>query len=250
MVFIIAITAIVIVNKNIHTDPIPSQKDEEVPVVDPLIAKLSVPAGFTLSIFAKDVKGARVIAFDPKGRMLVSQTGEGKIALLADTDSDGQADSQTTLISGLKNPHGLAFACKTGSAICDLYVVESNALDRFQYDSDTGTHSDKVKLISLNYSSTDRHFTRTLLFLPPPEDNILLISVGSSCNVCHEDDAQRGAILSYNTTTKKLESYARGLRNAVFMAQAPDGNIWATEMGRDNLGDNIPPDEINIIQKD
>ena len=75
-----------------------------------------------------------------------------------------------------------------------------------------------------------------------------MISVGSSCNVCFESDSRRAKILKYDTATGKTTDFAKGIRNAVFLAIHPvTGKIWATEMGRDLLGDDIPPDEINII---
>jgi len=94
------------------------------------------------------------------------------------------------------------------------------------------------------------HFSRTIMFMPYPDESKMLVSVGSSCNVCNESDERRAKILEYDFATGKLEEFARGLRNSVFMAIHPvSGDIWATEMGRDNLGDDIPPDEINIIKK-
>ena len=93
-----------------------------------------------------------------------------------------------------------------------------------------------------------RHFTRTLLFLPPPQQHRLLISVGSDCNVCEEKDWRYAKILVADADGANLETYASGLRNSVFMAAHPlTKHIWATEMGRDYLGDNLPPDEINLI---
>lgn len=81
--------------------------------------------------------------------------------------------------------------------------------------------------------------------------NSLLVSVGSSCNVCLENDQNRAKILEITKDTGEVEIFATGLRNAVFIAFHPTTKaIWATEMGRDLLGDNLPPDEINIIRKE
>jgi glucose/arabinose dehydrogenase len=214
------------------------------PTKDPLIAKLSIPDGLSMQIFAKNVKGARVIVFDPKGRMLVSETSEGKIVILEDADKDGIAESQRTLVSGLSKPHGMAFDC--AETTCTLYVAEHSKLSSYDYGLVTGAVTNSKKLVDIPATATDRHNTRTLQFLP--DSNVLLISVGSSCNVCDENDAMRGRIMAYNTATQKVSEYARGLRNAVFMTISPDGKVFATEMGRDGLGDEIPPDEINIIE--
>ncbi len=219
--------------------------------IDPLIAKLSVPNGFKMSIFARNISGARQILFAPDGGILVSQTSEGKIALLRDTDGDGVADVIKTIAQGLNKPHGMEYLCEGGS--CAFYVAEHDALTFFDMDPESGNLVEKTKLADLPAQVDDRHFTRSLLFLPTGDDSLphtLLISIGSSCNVCNEKDTRQGSIMAYDTLTKKLEPYATGLRNSVFMTLSPvDGKVWATEMGRDLLGDNIPPDEINIIEK-
>jgi glucose/arabinose dehydrogenase len=212
--------------------------------IDPTIAKLSIPSGFAMQAYAKNVKGARVIAFDPKGRMLVSQTSEGKITLFEDTDKDGISDSSKTLVTGLNKPHGLAFDCRNDK--CLLYVAEHSKLSSYDYDSEMGTITNPKKLVTIASTATDRHFTRTLQLLP--DSNLLLVSVGSSCNVCNEEDSMRGRIMAYDIKTQKFSEYARGLRNSVFMTLDKNGKVFATEMGRDSLGDDIPPDEINIIE--
>jgi glucose/arabinose dehydrogenase len=73
--------------------------------------------------------------------------------------------------------------------------------------------------------------------------------VGSSCNVCIEEDRRRAKILVVPAMGGGLKTFASGLRNAVFMTIHPKTKkVWATEMGRDYLGDDLPPDEINIIE--
>lgn len=210
--------------------------------------RLSVPGGFLLSLYATDVSGARVLAFDPAGHLIVSQTGEGKVSVFIDADKDGFAEKANTLIGDLNKPHGLAFQCQGGS--CFLYVAEHDALVRYEYDYEAITAKNPQKLLDIEASRGDRHFTRTLLFLPPPENHKLLISVGSSCDVCHEEGDMRGKIIAFDTKTGKWEEYARGLRNSVFMTlDSLTEEVFATEMGRDGLGDNIPPDEVNRIEK-
>ena len=98
---------------------------------------LTVPDGFAISLFAENLSGARVIEFDPKGRMLISRTREGKISKV-EMGTDGRAGKITTLVSGLKNPHGMAWQCADGDATCYLYVAESDALTRYNYDREAG----------------------------------------------------------------------------------------------------------------
>lgn len=210
------------------------------------LSQFTVAPGFNMNIFAEGVPGARVIIFDPKGTLLVSQTGEGKIVGLPDINGDGRADKIVGIAEGLKHPHGLAFKCVDSD--CTLYVAEEDALYSYVYDADTMSISNKKKLVSL--PTGEGHYTRTLMFMPSPQENILLVSIGSSCNVCVEKDPARASIQAFDTMTGLMAPYATGLRNSVFMAISPvTGAVWATENGRDGIGDDIPPDEINVIEK-
>ncbi len=244
------VLAVFLINKSLNNPKTPVGIPDEVIVTDqnptknPLIDKLTIANGFAMQIFASNLKDARVIIFDSKNRMLVSQTSEGRISILEDENKDGIADKNKTLVSGLSKPHGLALNCQDEA--CLLYVAQHSKLISYDYDLENGTVSNEKKLISIPATATDRHSTRTLLLLP--DNKTLLISVGSSCNVCNENDAMRGRIMAYNTVSGAVSEYARGLRNSVFMTLSPSGKIFATEMGRDGLGDNTPPDEINIIE--
>jgi glucose/arabinose dehydrogenase len=212
-----------------------------------------LPQEFAMSIFAEGVTGARVIAHAPKGIMLVSEPKEGKVVALPDEDHDGLADRIVTVIENLDYPHGLAFRCTDPEQpdLCTLYIAETGAVSAFDYDPAAMKATNRVKLVDLPTDGLTPHVTRTLLFMPVPNENTLLISVGSSCNVCHEEDSRRARVLAYDVVTKKTEEFARGLRNTVFMdIHLVTGAIWGTEMGRDGLGDDIPPDEINIIEKE
>ncbi len=207
---------------------------------------LTLPSGFTISIFAKDLTAPRVIISDEAGRLLASITSAGKVVALPDKNQDGVADEVITVLNKLNNPHGLAMQCEGEK--CSLYVAESDKLSVYDYDKEKAAATNGKKIVDL--SSGGRHFTRTLQFLPGNSDK-LLISVGSSCDVCNESDWQRAKILVVDIKTGELKIFASGLRNSVFMTEHPaTGKIWATEMGRDFLGDNLPPDEINIIEEE
>jgi glucose/arabinose dehydrogenase len=215
---------------------------------------LKLPENFVIQIFAKGVNGARVIKEDPAGNLIVSLTKEGKIVSLPDLNQDGRADKVIILLEGLQNPHGMEIKCLDvrRPKNCKLYVAETEKL--VQYDL---VFDEKEKIYKpvnpekiLDLPKGGRHFTRTLLFLPYPQDHKLLISVGSTCDVCFEKDERNGTILVYDFKTKESKIYAKGLRNSVFLTLHPvTGKVWATEMGRDWLGDNLPPDEINIIEE-
>lgn len=206
---------------------------------------LTLPSGFGISIFAKQLKEPRVLATDPNGTLIVSVPASGKVVALPDADGNGVADRQVTVVAGLNHPHGFAFRCPSGqTAPCTLYVAETNAVATYDYDAATFAATNRRKIIDLPAGGV--HITRTLLF----HDDKLLIAVGSTCNVCRETNEQRAKILVANPDGSDLKEYAKGLRNAVFMVEHPaTKNVWATEMGRDLLGDDTPPDEINVIEE-
>jgi glucose/arabinose dehydrogenase len=193
---------------------------------------LTIPPDFTISIFAKNLGGARVLEFDPTGILIVSIPSRGLVMSLPDGG---------VVADHLTNPHGIAFHCDT---VCKLYVAETDKVSIFDYNNTTHKAFNKQKILDLPIGG--QHVTRSLLI----KDNKLLISIGSSCNVCHETDERRAAIMVSDLDGKNAHIFARGLRNTVFMAINPFTNqVWGNDMGRDLLGDDIPPDEINILEE-
>lgn len=211
------------------------------------LGHLKLPAGFDISIFAQGLGKARVMAWDPVGNLLVSIMDEGRVVALSDRNGDGKADEIITVIDGLINPHGIAFRC---TDVCKIFIAETLGVAHYDYDSENLKAINRKKILSLPHPDKGGHITRTIMFLPYPDDDKLLASVGSSCNVCHESDYRRAKIHIINADGTNFRDFAVGLRNAVFMAIHPvTGRVWATEMGRDWLGDDLPPDEINIIEE-
>jgi glucose/arabinose dehydrogenase len=218
------------------TDKLPKTGEDIEPAVNDTEFPLSLPDGFKISIFAENLPGARVMKFDSFGNLWVSQTKEGAVSLLL--VEDGQVVNQNAVLRDLRRPHGLAFDPENQLR---LYFVEEHQVSWIP------TYSEGRPGKILDLPSGDGHFTRTLGFGP---DGKLYISVGSSCNVCHEKDERRATIIQYNPQTDESKIYARGLRNAVFFVWDSLDKMWATEMGRDWLGDDLPPDEVNIIEED
>ena len=206
---------------------------------------LKLPYGFSISIFAEDLPGARVMAIDGIGNIWVSQTGEGKITLLE--VKDGIVQNKSEIFKNLKKPHGLAFDPQDSFL---LYFAEEDKISRVRVYSNGNSSFAKASAGAAekiaDIPSGGGHFTRTLSFGP---DNLLYVSIGSSCNVCHESDDRRAKIFSMKKDGGDFKEFASGLRNTVFFTwDFVDGKMWATEMGRDNIGDDLPPDEINIIE--
>ncbi|MES2668556.1 MAG: PQQ-dependent sugar dehydrogenase [Patescibacteria group bacterium] len=207
------------------------------------IAPFQAPEGFTATIFSREVPGARVMTRDERGTMLVSLTNDGKVVALPDLEGDSKADRTVTVLEGLKQPHGILVSCAEDQS-CLLYVAETGALTSYAYDADTFTASDPTPLAT--FPTGDGHYTRTLLM--HPDGKRLLIAVGSSCNVCDENDPRRATVQQLDLATGQMTTFATGLRNSVFLAINPvSGEIWASENSRDLIGDEIPPDEINMI---
>ena len=180
---------------------------------------------------------------DQNGNMLVSLTKEGRVVALPDLDGNGKADRAVTVLEGLKQPHGILVSCASEAA-CILYVAETGELKAYAYDVDTHTATYAETLAT--FPTGNGHYTRTLLM--HPNGRQLLASVGSSCNACDEAHPMRATVQSIDLATKQIRTFATGLRNTVFMALNPvGGTIWGTDNGRDVIGDDIPPDEVNVI---
>lgn len=220
------------ITKYLPEDSVPPQAIHETNL------PLTLPPGFRISIFAKNLPGARVMRFDRFGNLWVSRTSEGAVTLLEIDQDTGSVRNQGDVFVGLRKPHGLAFDPENGLT---LYIAEEHRVWRVAtYSEAPGEHVMDLP------TSGGGHFTRTITFGP---EGKLYVSVGSSCNVCVESDERRAAILRYDVKTMQSEIFARGLRNAVFFTgDYVRGKMWATEMGRDWLGDDLPPDEIDVIE--
>ena len=201
--------------------------------------KLKVPPGFAIDVFADKVGSVRFMAIDPAGTLLVSEPSAGRVLALPDKNGRGKADSVQTVVTGLDQPHGLAF--HEGA----FYVAETSRVQRFAYDPATMKAAQPTLLTRL--PSGGGHWTRTVVFGP---DGLMYVSVGSSCNVCRESDKRRAAVLRFNADGSGETIFASGLRNAVGLAFHPTtGVLWATVNERDWRGDDVPPDYVTEIRE-
>jgi len=198
-------------------------------------ARLKAPQGFHITVFGQ-ARSARVMVFSPGGVLLVTGTSEGKVYALPDPKRTGRAARVVTLLEELNAPHGIAF--HNGR----LYVAETNAVRGYDWD-EAQLRASNPRLVA-QVPGGGGHFTRTLLFA----NGKMYVSAGSSCNVCAEKDQRRAAVLEFNEDGSGGRIFASGLRNAVGLALNPKtGTVWAADNGRDWLGDDLPPEEINDL---
>ncbi len=198
---------------------------------------LKYPEELSISTFAKNLDGPRDLLILPHDQLLVSLPSKGQVVTFVNNDSDGASDRTLPIASGLNRPHGLAFTNNK------LYVAETDKVSIFDYAPGDAQASNKKVLFEL--PSGGNHWTRSLLI----KGDKLYTSTGSTCNVCNESDLRRASVMVSSLDGSNLRTFASGLRNSVFLTIHPQsGKIWATEMGRDLLGDNLPPDEINILE--
>jgi glucose/arabinose dehydrogenase len=200
------------------------------------LGRLKLPPGFHIAVFA-EAPNAREMAFSPGGVLLVTDMSDGTVLAFPDPKNTGRADRMVPVLAGLNAPHGIAF--HNGK----LYVAEINAIRRYDWDESQLRAVNPHKLADLP-GSGGGHSTRTILFA----GNKMYVAVGSSCNVCKDDDNRRAAVTEYNEDGIGQRLFASGLRNAVGLTVNPKTNtLWATDNGRDWLGDDLPPEEVNDL---
>ncbi|HXP17254.1 MAG TPA: PQQ-dependent sugar dehydrogenase [Terriglobales bacterium] len=198
--------------------------------------RLKVSPGFHIAIFA-DAPHARLMAFSPGGVLLVTDMSDGTVLAFPDSRHTGHAERTVTVLSDLNAPHGIAF--HNGK----LYVAEINAIRRYDWDEPQLRAGNGQKIVDLP-GSGGGHSTRTIVFA----NGKMYVSVGSSCNVCVEDEKRRAAVIEYNEDGSGQRIFASGLRNSVGLTfNARTHTLWGADNGRDWLGDDLPPEEINDL---
>jgi glucose/arabinose dehydrogenase len=208
------------------------------PQPPPQPADLTVPAGFTASVFASDLAGARLMTVSPEGTLLVARRPRSEVVALRRAAGEAGRARPEVILSNLTNAHSLAFKDRW------LYVATTPAVMRVRWANDR-PQGDAEKVVDLPSSTPALHVSRTINFGP---DGRLYVSIGSSCNVCVESDRRRTTI-QVLTADGTLQPFARGLHNAIGFDWDPEtGRMWAGETGQDNLGDDFPPDEIDLIE--
>lgn len=200
----------------------------------------TLPDGFGSTLFAEGLNGPRFMTVGPDGTLFLTERGLNRVVALPDRDADGQADELIVVADGLDRPSSLAFRPGTS----ELYVGETSRVSRFTLDGLRVVESD-VPIPDL--PTTRVHFSTTVLF---DEQGTLYVSVGSSCNVCNEGDPRLATVWRYDADGSNGRPFTVGLRNAVGLALSPaTGQVWATNNGRDLLGNDIPPETVYTLQE-
>ena len=196
---------------------------------------LWVAEGLEIGVFAAGFGHARMLAESPSGELVLSEHFEGRVLKLADRDADGVAEEIVPILTGLNIPHGLAFVGDV------LFVAETDRVLRLDVWWDGASAREIIRL-----PGGGHHQTRSLAVGP---DGKLYASIGSSCDVCVEGDPMRATVWRFNPDGSGAEPYATGLRNAVGLAWQPGtGLLWVTDNERNELGEDIPPDELDVLR--
>ena len=213
----------------------------------PPAEQINLPPGFAISIFVQDLRDPRMMALGPDDHLYVTERGAGRIVRLPDRGGqgdrwgDGVADGVEVVADGLNAPSSIAFY-EDGS----LYVGETTRILRLSMPDERGVFQKREVIV--DGLPAGGHSTRTVIF--SPDWFTLFVSVGSSCNVCIEEDERRATIVRYDPDGSGERVYARGLRNAVGITFRPGtAELWATNNGRDWLGDDQPPETIYLVQE-
>ncbi|MDP6993877.1 MAG: PQQ-dependent sugar dehydrogenase [Woeseiaceae bacterium] len=199
----------------------------------PGLSDISLPDGFSIEVWADDVPNARSLALGESGTVFVSTRRDGRV--YAVVQSDDEAPVVTTIAEGLRMPNGIAF--KDGA----LFVAENHRIIRFD-NIETNLDSVPDPVVVIDTLPAERHHGWRYIDFGP--DNKLYIALGAPCNVCEREGSAN--ISRMNPDGSGLEVFAEGVRNSVGFTWHPEtGEFWFTDNGRDMLGDDTPPGELN-----
>lgn len=207
--------------------------------VQEVLKHLTLPAGFSISIYADKLPNARSMALGDEGVLFVGTAKEGKVYAVVDANHDGVADKSYVIAKDLYLPNGVAY--KNGA----LYVVAVNRLLRFDAINQHLDNPPAPVVVTDKLPDDKHHGWKYLRF---GSDNKLYTAVGAPCNICDPDKDIYTSLIRLNSDGSDLEILARGIRNTVGFDWQPETNaLFFNDNGRDYLGDDDPADELNLL---
>lgn len=214
---------------------VPTSGQETLP-----LDQIKLPAGFQIAVYAGDVPGARSMALGSSGTLFVGSRTQGNVYAIVDRDKDQHADAVHTIARGLNTPNGVAF--RDGS----LYVAEVSRVLRFDDIEARLENPPAAAVVNAGFPADRHHGWKFIAFGP---DGLLYVPVGAPCNIC-EPNAPYASITRMKPDGTAVEVYASGIRNTVGFDWHPvTKDLWFTDNGRDMMGDDVPPDELNYAPK-
>ena len=208
-------------------------------LADVSLDNIELPPGFEIKVFADDVENARQMVRGDKGTLFVGSRSAGKVYAVVDMDNDHIADKVYTVDTGLKLPSGVAF--KDG----DLYVGAINQILRYDDIEENLNDMPEPVVVRDDLPSEEHHGWKFIRFGP---DGDLYVPVGAPCNVCDEEGF--AVIKKMKADGTDEQDIAHGVRNTVGFDWDPvSGDLWFTDNGRDWLGDDEPPCELNHVSE-
>ena len=234
-------------------------------------ARLSVPEGFRVGVFAAQLSGPRKMLLAPNGDVILSETVGGRISVLHPSADGAAAAGRDTFAGDLKQPYGIAFYPDAQHPKW-LYVAETNRVVRFPYHSGDVRASAPSEVVVPTLPSGGGHFTRDVVF--SPDGRRMYVSVGSASNVAEsmskktpaevkawqsrhalgaawDAEEDRAAVLEFKVGSKRPgRIFAAGIRNCVTLTMQPaTGALWCTTNERDMLGDDLVPDYSTRVKR-
>jgi glucose/arabinose dehydrogenase len=221
----------------------PGPSPTPVPVatfVTPPPEPLQLPDKFGIAVYAEGIPGARMMALAPNGDLFVTVPRHDQVLVLPDRNADGVADTVQVFAQGeaLNQPNGLGFWDGF------LYVADTDGLVRIPYTpGDLQASAPPETVVALPGEGLNPLHSLTIGL-----DGDIYVGVGSSCDACVEQDGRRASVVRVAPDGSAVVLFATGLRHPAGLAVHPDtGAVWVTDDGREGLGQDRPPEELNVL---
>ncbi len=202
--------------------------------------RLKVPPGFHVSIYSDQVPNAREMALGTRGTVFVGSFRKGNVYALTGMDANGRAEHVYVIAKGLKMPVGVAF--RDGA----LYVSAVSRILKFPDIEARLADPPKPVVVTDKLPDKTHHGWKFIAFGP---DDKLYVPIGAPCNIC-DAGPDFAKIIRMDPDGKNWQTVATGVRNSVgFDWQPGTHTFWFTDNGRDMMGDDIPADTLNRVDR-